>query len=266
MTIRPYLARKDVQKPVSYMLREKQHDLASMGRNGHRSSNPPVLMPPIPGKPLILYLSVNPLSMGCLLAQEGNKGVEKAIYYLSKKMLAEFDLEYVTRKSVKGRAIAKFIADHPVDGPEDSDFVFPDEEVLIVVKDVWTLYFDGAANQKGYGIEVLLITPDAEYEACIIGMEAALTLGVEKLEVIGDSNLVVSQANGDWKVREEKLKLYHRDLEDLIPHFNKVTFTHIPHLKNQFADALATLASMVELPLGVKLCPILIEQRDCPGY
>ncbi|XP_058219170.1 uncharacterized protein LOC131329810 [Rhododendron vialii] len=97
-------------------------------------------------------------------------------------------------------------------------------------------------------------------------MEAALTLGVEKLKVIGDSNLVVSQANGDWKVREQKLKLYHQDLEDLIPHFNKVTFTHIPRLKNQCADALATLASMVELPLGVKLRPILIELQDCPTY
>ncbi|XP_058189346.1 uncharacterized protein LOC131306932 [Rhododendron vialii] len=136
-------------------------------------------------------------------------------------LLVEFDLEYVTRKSVKGHAVAEFLADHPVDGPEDSDFVFPDEEVLTVVEDVWTLYFDGAANQKGYGIGVLLITPDgshiplafklnfdvtnnqAEYEVCIVGMEAALTLGVEKLEVIGDSNLVVSQANGDWKVREK---------------------------------------------------------------
>ncbi|XP_058181232.1 uncharacterized protein LOC131299670 [Rhododendron vialii] len=199
-------------------------------------------------------------------------------------LLAEFDLEYVTRKSVKGRTIAEFLADHPVDGPEDSDFVFPDEEVMTIVEDVWTLYFDGAANQKGFRIGVLLITPDgshillaiklnfdvtnnqAEYEACIVGMEAALTLGVEKLEVIGDSNLVVSQANGNWKVREEKLKPYHQDLEDLIPHFNKVTFTHIPRLKNQFADALATLASMVELPLGVKLCPILIEQRNFPAY
>ncbi|KAI8571794.1 hypothetical protein RHMOL_Rhmol01G0146700 [Rhododendron molle] len=199
-------------------------------------------------------------------------------------LLAEFDLKYVTRKSVKGHVVAEFLAGHPIDGSEDSDFVFPNEEVLIVVEDVWTLYFDGAANQKGFGIGVLLIMPEgyyiplafklnfdvtnnqAEYEVCIVGMEAALTLDVEKLEVISDSNLVVSQANGDWKVREEKLKPYHQDLEKLIPHFNKVTFTHIPHLKNQFTDALATLASMVELPLGVKLCPILIEQQDFPTY
>ncbi|XP_058220773.1 uncharacterized protein LOC131330991 [Rhododendron vialii] len=76
----------------------------------------------------------------------------------------------------------------------------------------------------------------------------------------------MSQANGDWKVKEEKLKPYHQDLEDLIPHFNKVTFTHVPRLKNQFADALATLASMVEILAGVKLRPIVIEQRDTLVY
>ncbi|XP_058185744.1 uncharacterized protein LOC131302969 [Rhododendron vialii] len=115
--------------------------------------------------------------------------------------------------------MAEFLADHPIDGSKDVDFTFPDEDVLTVVEEVWTLYFDGAANQKGFGIGVLLITPagahiplafklnfdvinnQAEYEACIVRMEATIALGVEKLEVIGDSNLVVSQANGDWKIR-----------------------------------------------------------------
>ncbi|XP_058202807.1 uncharacterized protein LOC131317262 [Rhododendron vialii] len=97
-------------------------------------------------------------------------------------------------------------------------------------------------------------------------MAAAIEIGIEKLEVVGDSNLVVSQANGDWKVKEEKLKPYHQNLEDLIPQFNKVTFTHVPRLKNQFANVLATLASMVEIPIGVKLRPIIIEQRDTPVY
>ena len=55
-------------------------------------------------------------------------------------------------------------------------------------------------------------------------------------------------------------------MEDLIPHFSKVTFTHVPRLRNQFADALATLASMVEIPVSTKLRPIVIEQRDTPVY
>lgn len=40
-------------------------------------------------------------------------------------------------------------------------------------------------------------------------MEVALELGAIRLGVIGDSNLVVSQANGDFKVKEEKMKVYH---------------------------------------------------------
>ncbi|XP_058216797.1 uncharacterized protein LOC131327669 [Rhododendron vialii] len=199
-------------------------------------------------------------------------------------MVSEFELKYVTRKSVKGKAVAEFLADCLVEGGEDAEFKFPDEDIMTLAEDVWKLYFDGAANQKGFGIGVLLIAPDGshiplvfklnfevtnnqvEYKACIVGMEATIKIGIEKLEVGGDSNLVVSQANGDWKVKEEKLKSYHQDLEDFIPHFNKVTFTHVPRLKNQFADALATLASMVEIPISVKLRPIVIEQRDTPVH
>ena len=54
--------------------------------------NPPVLSPPEPGRPLILYLSVTETTMGCMLAQESEDKVERAIYYLSKKML-----DYETR-------------------------------------------------------------------------------------------------------------------------------------------------------------------------
>ena len=38
-------------------------------------------------------------------------------------------------------------------------------------------------------------------------------------------------------MREERLKPYHQDLVDLIPRFNKVTFTHVPRFGNKFADA-----------------------------
>ena len=49
-------------------------------------TNPPVLVPPISGKPLILYLMVYERSMGCVLGQHDETGrKEQAIYYLSKK-------------------------------------------------------------------------------------------------------------------------------------------------------------------------------------
>ena len=74
------------------------------------------------------------------------------------------------------------------------------------------MYFDGAVNQYGNGIRVLLITLDgshitlaiklnfeainnvAEYKTCIIGMEALLELEVKKADAFGDSTLVIAQA------------------------------------------------------------------------
>ena len=51
-------------------------------------------MPPIPRHPLILYLSVLDIPLGCMLAQLDDSRKEKAIYYLSKGML-EYEMKYV---------------------------------------------------------------------------------------------------------------------------------------------------------------------------
>ena len=51
-------------------------------------------MPPIPGRPLLLYLSVSGMALGCMLAQLNDLGKERAIY-LSKRML-EYECRYVT--------------------------------------------------------------------------------------------------------------------------------------------------------------------------
>ena len=75
------------------------------------------------------------------------------------------------------------------------------------------MYFDGAANHSGYRIGVLLISPCGdhisrpvhlafsyrhpttnnivEYEACILGLETSLELGIQQMEVFGDSNMVL---------------------------------------------------------------------------
>ena len=51
-------------------------------------TNAPVLIPPVPGRPLILYLTMHERSMGCVLGQHDETGrKEQAIYYLSKKFI-----------------------------------------------------------------------------------------------------------------------------------------------------------------------------------
>ena len=61
-------------------------------------------------------------------------------------------------------------------------------------------------------------------------------------------------------MKEENLKPYQQYLKDLIKTFNKVEYTIIVGTQNQFVDALATLASMVEILEGVWTWPSKIEQ------
>uniref|UniRef100_A0A2N9G188 Uncharacterized protein n=1 Tax=Fagus sylvatica TaxID=28930 RepID=A0A2N9G188_FAGSY len=311
--------------------------------------NPPILVPPTPGRPLILYLTVQEASMGCMLGQQDETGKrEQAIYYLSKKftepetryllvektccalawasrklrqymlyyttwlvsrmdpikyifekpaltgkiarwqvLLSEFDILFVARKAIKGQAIADYLADYPSDQLELMDSEFPDEDVMTVDEDNhgrWKLYFDGAANAVGSGIGAVLVSPKGqqtpiavklgfdctnnmtEYEACIVGLQAALEFGAYELEVFGDSLLIVSQTNGEWQARDPKLIPYQRYISRLLPKFKYITFTYTPRAHNHFADALATLASLIKLVEGDDVRPLRIETRDIPAY
>ena len=58
-------------------------------------ANPPVLVPPIVGRPLILYISTTSIALGALLAQLDDKGNEKVIYYLSRTLVG-YELTYTT--------------------------------------------------------------------------------------------------------------------------------------------------------------------------
>ena len=56
--------------------------------------SPPVLVPPMLGRPLLLYLSVLDIALGCMLAQLDDSSRERTIYYLSKRML-EYETRYI---------------------------------------------------------------------------------------------------------------------------------------------------------------------------
>ena len=72
----------------------------------------------------------------------------------------------------------------------------------------------------------------AEYEAYIYGIEAALAARAKDLLVYEDSLLVISQANKEWEVKEERLKLYHGYLKTLIRGFDKCLFIHLSRDEN----------------------------------
>ena len=95
-----------------------------------------------------------------------------------------------------------------------------------------------------------------EYQTCIVGLQAALEFGAYKLDVFGDFLLIVLQTNGEWQARDPKLIPYQRYINQLIPKFKYVTFTYTLRGHNHFADALATLASLIKLSEGDDVQPL----------
>ena len=82
----------------------------------------------------------------------------------------------------------------------------------------------------------------AEYQALLAGLEAALDRGVERLDVFLDSELVVHQVNGRYKVKAAVLKPLHRQACLLLSKFHEVDVRHIPREQNAAADALVNQA------------------------
>src|ERR1044072_8041303 len=266
-------------------------------------SEPPILIPPVEGRPLIMYLTVLEESMGCVLGQQDETGKkEQAIYYLSKKftecesrysllektccalawaarrlrqymlthttwlvskmdpikyifekpaltgriarwqmILTEYDIQYTTQKAIKGSVVADYLAHQPVNDSQSMQDEFPDEDIMALFEEggtsregKWVLFFDGASNILGHGIGAVLISPEkkyipitarlcfdctnnmAEYEACALGLQAALESRIRNLEVFGDTALVIYQLKEEWETRDAKLIPYQAFIKELM--------------------------------------------------
>ncbi|XP_070026154.1 uncharacterized protein [Nicotiana sylvestris] len=106
----------------------------------------------------------------------------------------------------------------------------------------------------------------AEYEACILGLRLAVDMGVQEVLVLGDSDLLVHQIQGEWETRDLKVIPYRQCLHDLCQRFRSIAFWHIPRIRNEVADALATLASMLHHPDKTYVDPLHIQVRDQHAY
>ncbi len=82
----------------------------------------------------------------------------------------------------------------------------------------------------------------AEYRAVAAGLEAARRLGLEALELRLDSELVVRQLNGQYKVRHPALVDLKDDVDRLLAAFRSVRILHVPREENREADRLANEA------------------------
>jgi ribonuclease HI len=124
-----------------------------------------------------------------------------------------------------------------------------------------TIFTDGASrNNPGEAGVGIFITQDsmpiekiarylgkatnnvAEYTAAIIGLEHAVKLRASSVKLCADSELLVKQLNGQYKVKNEGLKPLYAKVKELIAKIGSVEVQYIPRDQNREADALANKA------------------------
>lgn len=130
------------------------------------------------------------------------------------------------------------------------------------LNDNFVLYFDGCSkkNPGPSGAGAVIYNNDieiwkrslfvgkkstnnvAEYTGMIIGIEHAKQLGIKKLTIKGDSNLVIQQMNGKFNVTAPHILKLYNQARSILSYFDSVSFIHVYRHFNQRADELANLA------------------------
>ena len=135
------------------------------------------------------------------------------------------------RTSVKGQVLANLMTEF-AECPEEiymEQHGMDEKSVGLISAQApspWKVYVDGAANQWGSGVGLVLISPEritiekslrlgfsatineAEYEALLIGMEMVQKMGGKTVEMFSDLRLVVGQVKGELKARDTRMHEY----------------------------------------------------------
>lgn len=130
-------------------------------------------------------------------------------------------------------------------------------------------YIDGGARGNpgpaGYGVLIQTVDGEtaelkgplgittnnvAEYQGLLAALRWALTHGVRRLHVRSDSELLVRQMNGQYRVRHPGLQPLHQEARALARQIGEVRFEHVPRDTNREADRLANEAMDEAAGLG----------------
>jgi ribonuclease HI len=83
----------------------------------------------------------------------------------------------------------------------------------------------------------------AEYEALLCGLKIAIEIGVKRLDVRGDSQLVIDQVKKNASCHDDKMEAYCKAMWALEDKFYSIELNHVPRRYNKEADELAKIAS-----------------------
>jgi ribonuclease HI len=81
----------------------------------------------------------------------------------------------------------------------------------------------------------------AEYSGLILGLEEAIRQNIKQLSVKGDSELVIKQVNGVYKVKSDSMIPLYNRVKELQKKFEKIEFVHVYRDKNKRADELSNI-------------------------
>ncbi|XP_020417942.1 uncharacterized protein LOC109948665 [Prunus persica] len=236
---------------------EEQHQQAFQEIK-HYLSNPPVLSPPKRGRPLKLYVSASEVSIGSLLVQDNKEGKEQAVYYLS-RTLTEVERRlnqiHANKTNAEGQNWEMdfgFDRIHPqTDKASGAGIVL--EEPL------------GVRHCYSFQLDFQCTNNRAEYEALIIGLEMLVELGVQSVEILGDSMLVLKQIAREYKCLNPSLAVYLVAARNLLTEFREATWEHIPREKNFAANELAQVASGIQMPEDCVQRIIKVGRKSLPS-
>ncbi|XP_070055946.1 uncharacterized protein [Nicotiana tomentosiformis] len=93
-----------------------------------------------------------------------------------------------------------------------------------------------------------------------------IDMNIEELLVIGDSDMLIHQVQGEWSAKNVKILPYLHCMKELCEKFTKIEFKHVPRIQNEFADAFATLSSMIQHADKSYIDPIEVKIRDQHVY
>nr|AAQ56433.1 putative gag-pol precursor [Oryza sativa Japonica Group] len=175
--------------------------------------------------------------------------------------LSEFDLHFEPRHAIKSQTLADFVAEwtpapETVSIPEAST-----NSAQLPHTTHWVMQFDGSLSLQGAGAGVTLTSPTgdvlrylvrldfratnnmAEYEGLLAGLRVAAGLGIRRLLVLGDSQLVVNQVCKEYRCSDPQMDAYVRQVRRMERHFDGIELRHVPRRDNMIADELSRLAS-----------------------
>ena len=135
-------------------------------------------------------------------------------------ILGAFDIKYMSRTSVKGQVLADLIVEFakgPAENESNKHCMGEKSVGLIAAQEPvqWKVYVDGAANQKGSGVGLVLVSleklvvekslrlgflatnNEAEYEGLLEGMSVVQRMGGKLATMFSDSRLVIGQVKGE---------------------------------------------------------------------